>query len=137
MTQLAEAMWNKAPAMMAAMKSRKIAVPRLEAEDVADIVAYLYSVQYFARPGDPKKGRELASEKGCLACHSIDGEKATPALARVKGLESPATVIAAMWNHAFLTEHRIEGQKVLWPQFRPEEMAHLAAFLQTLGRGKT
>jgi mono/diheme cytochrome c family protein len=137
MTEFAEAMWNKAPAMTAAMKTRKIAVPRLEAEDMADIVAYLYSVQYFARPGDVKRGRELATEKGCLACHSIDGEKAAPALARVKGLESPATVVAAMWNHSFITEKVGEGQKTLWPQFRADEMAHLAAFLQTLGRGKT
>jgi cytochrome c2 len=137
MTQFAEAMWNKAPAMTAAMKTRRIAVPRLEAEDMADIVAYLYSVQYFARPGNPKNGRELATQKGCLACHSIDAEKTAPALSRVKGLDSPATVIAAMWNHSFIAERPGAGQKKLWPQFRPEEMADLAAFLQTLGRGKT
>lgn len=139
MTQLAEAMWNKAPAMMAAMKSRKIAVPRLEAEDMADIVAYLYSVQYFARPGDPKNGRELAAKKGCLACHSVNGvgDKSAPDFARIKGLDSPATVVSAMWNHLFLTERQVVGQKLLWPQFRPEEMADLAAFFQTLPRGKT
>jgi cytochrome c2 len=140
MTQLAEAMWNKAPAMIAAMKIRKIAVPRLEAEDVADIVAYLYSVQYFARPGDPKKGRDLAAQKGCTACHSVDsagGNKAAPNLTQVKGLDFPQTVISAMWNHSFIDARRLEGQKILWPQFRPEEMADLAAFLRTLGRGRT
>jgi mono/diheme cytochrome c family protein len=139
MTQLAEAMWNKAPAMMAAMKSRKIAVPRLEAEDVADIVAYLYSVQYFARSGDPKKGRELAAEKGCTACHSVGGvgDKSAPDFAQLKGLDSPATVVSAMWNHSFIAARRGAGPKVLWPQFSPEEMADLAAFFQTLPRGKT
>ncbi len=139
MTQLAEAMWNKAPAMMAAMKSRKIAVPRLEAEDMADIVAYLYSVQYFARPGDPKKGRELAAEKGCTACHSVGGvgNKSAPGFAQVKGLDSPATVVSAMWNHSFIAARRGAGPKVSWPQFSPEEMADLAAFLQTPPRGKT
>ncbi len=139
MTQLAEAMWNKAPAMMAAMKSRKIAVPRLEAEDMADIVAYLYSVQYFARPGDPKKGRELAAEKGCTACHSVGGvgNKRAPGFAQVKGLDSPATVVSAMWNHSFIAARRGAGPKVSWPQFSPEEMADLAAFLQTPPRGKT
>ncbi len=139
MTQLAEAMWNKAPAMMAAMKSRKIAVPRLEAEDMADIVAYLYSVQYFARPGDPKKGHELAVEKGCTACHSVGGvgNKSAPGFAQVKGLDSPATVVSAMWNHSFIAARRGAGPKVSWPQFSPEEMADLAAFLQTLPREKT
>lgn len=139
MTEFAQAMWNKAPAMTAAMKIRRIPVPHLEASDMSDIVAYLYSVQYFARPGDPKKGRELAAQKGCFACHSVDGatDKGGPNLARVKGLDSPAAVVAAMWNHAFLTERKLEGQKVLWPQLRADEMAHLAAFLQTLGRGPT
>ncbi|HEY3304059.1 MAG TPA: c-type cytochrome [Candidatus Binatia bacterium] len=137
MTEFAAAMWNKAPAMTAAMKSRRIAVPRLEAADMSDIVAYLYSVQYFARPGDGKKGRELAAQKGCLACHSIDGKagKGAPDLARVKGLDAPQALIAALWNHSFLTERRLEGQKILWPQFRADEMAHLAAFLQELARG--
>jgi mono/diheme cytochrome c family protein len=138
-TEFAAAMWNKAPAMTAAMKTRRIAVPRLEAADMSDIVAYLYSVQYFARPGDAKKGRELAAQKGCLACHSIDGKagKGAPDLARVKGLDAPQAVIAAMWNHSFLTERRLEGQKVLWPKLRSDEMADLAAFLGTLGRRRT
>jgi cytochrome c2 len=136
MTEFAAAMWNKAPAMTAAMKTRRIAVPRLDAADMSDIVAYLYSVQYFARPGDAKKGRDLAAQKGCLACHSIDGKagKGAPDLARVKGLDAPQAVIAAMWNHSFL---KMEGQKILWPQFRADEMAHLAAFLQALARGGT
>jgi len=137
MTEFATAMWNKAPAMLAAMKNRKVAAPRLEPEDMADIVAYLYSVQYFALPGDARKGRELAAKKGCFACHTAGGDGQAPDLARVRGLDSPATVIAAMWNHSFVTERRVQGQKTLWPQFRAEEMADLAAYLQTLGRGPT
>ncbi len=139
MTEFAQAMWNKAPAMTDAMKARRIAVPRLEAADMADIVAYLYSVQYFARPGDPQKGRALAAQKGCLSCHAIngEGEKAAPNLARVKGLDSPAAVVAGMWNHFSITERRVAGQKLLWPQFSGDDMAHLAAFLQTLARERT
>lgn len=137
MTQFAQAMWNKAPAMTAAMKQRRIAVPRLDAQHMADIVAYLYSVRYFARPGNAERGRALAAQKGCLACHGLDTEKIGPALSRVKGLDSPETVVAAMWNHSFIGARASEQQKSLWPQFRPEEMADLAAFLQTVGRGKT
>jgi cytochrome c2 len=140
LTQFAEAMWNKTPAMTAAMRFRKIAVPRLEAAEMADIVAYLYSVQYFAAPGDPKRGREVATQKGCLACHSVDsagGNKTAPNLTQVKGLDFPQTVISAMWNHSFIDARRLKGQKILWPQFSPEEMADLAAFLGTLGRRRT
>jgi mono/diheme cytochrome c family protein len=136
----AGAMWNHLPRMAERMRELKNQRPSLSPEETGNLIAFLYTLNYFDPPGNAqagKKGRELASEKSCLACHSVDGEKAAPALARVKGLESPATVIAAMWNHSFITEKVGEGQKTLWPQFRAEEMAHLAAFLQTLGRGKT
>jgi mono/diheme cytochrome c family protein len=137
MTQFAAAMWNKAPAMTAAMKARGIGVPRLEAAEMADIVAYLYSVRYFAAPGDARTGRELAAAKGCLECHSLGGgEKAGPDLMQVKGLDSAATVIAAMWNHSFITGRR-KAEKAPWPQFTSEEMASLVAYLQRLARERT
>ncbi len=132
LTQFAAAMWNKAPAMMEAMTARGIAIPQLRADEMADLVAYLYAVQYFGEPGDPKKGRQLVADKGCLGCHSVDGAggKAASDLARVKGLDSPATAISAMWNHSLIAERR----KGAWPQFTPEEMAHLVAWLQLLER---
>jgi mono/diheme cytochrome c family protein len=136
LTQFAAGMWNKAPAMIEAMKARGIAVPQLRAEEMADLVAYLYSVQYFAEPGEPAKGRQLVGDKGCLGCHSVSGAggKSASDLARVKGLDSASTVIAALWNHSFIMEHRAGRRKGTWPQLSPEEMAHVVTFLQTLGR---
>jgi cytochrome c2 len=138
LTQFAAAMWNKAPAMMKEMKARSISVPRLQASEMADLVAYLYAVRYLAELGDPTKGRELATAKGCLGCHSLDttGGKVGPDLAKVKGLDSAAAVIAVLWNHGFIMAERAERRQVAWPRFRPEEMAHLVAFLQTLGRAR-
>ena len=136
LTQFAAAMWNKAPKMMEAMKVRGIAVPQLQAEEMADLVAYLYSVRYFAEPGDPARGRQVLGDKGCLGCHSVSGAggKVASDFARVKGLDSPGTVISALWNHSFIMEHRAERRKVSWPRLRPEEMADLVAFLQAQGR---
>ncbi len=138
LTQFAAAMWNKAPAMMKEMKARSISVPRLQASEMADLVAYLYAVRYLAELGDSTKGRELATAKGCLVCHSLDstGGKVGPDLAKVKGLDSAAAVIAVLWNHGFIMAERAERRQVAWPRFRPEEMAHLVAFLQTLGRAR-
>jgi mono/diheme cytochrome c family protein len=103
---------------------------------MADLVAYLYSVRYFAESGDPAGGRRLVADKGCLGCHSLDGAGGRVAgdLARVKGLDAPGTVIAALWNHSFIMEHRAERRKVSLPKLRPEEMADLVAFLQSQGR---
>jgi mono/diheme cytochrome c family protein len=132
--EFAASMWNKAPTMMAAMKPRGISVPQLRPEEMADIVAYLYSVGYFAEPGNVGNGRKAAAQKGCLHCHAVSGERGKSAsdLARAKGLESPAAVITALWNHAVVTPPTVRGQKSQWPELRPEELADLVAFLQSL-----
>jgi mono/diheme cytochrome c family protein len=131
LTQFAAAMWNKAPMMTAQMRARGIGVPQLDAGEMADIVAYLYSVQYFAESGDVQAGRRLIRNKGCLACHSLDGQGATAAgdLNTTTGAVSPAEVISSLWNHAVRLQ---AGDRVgiPWPVMTAEEMADIAAFLQ-------
>jgi cytochrome c551/c552 len=122
-------MWNKAPAMLAAMTARGIPVPQLGAEDMADIVAYLYAVRYFAVPGDAGRGAAVARQKGCLGCHTVQarGGKAPVDLARVPGLDSPARLVAALWNHSFVDA----GPTARPPaaEMRPGEVADLLAYL--------
>ena len=134
LTQFAAAMWNKAPAMLEAMKGRGVPVPRLTAEEMADIVADLYAVQYFAVPGDRQRGARLTAEKGCLGCHVVQGPdgKAPVDLAQVKGLDSPAAVVAALWNHSFIGAPPADRPKPRWAEFRADEMADLVAFLRSL-----
>lgn len=135
--EFAAAMWNKAPAMTEAMKARGISVPQLQPEEMADVIAYLYSVRYFAEPGNLRNGWTVATYKGCLTCHAVSGERGKPASdwSRAKGLDSPAAVIAALWNHAVVTPPQIPGSpKTGWPEFRPEEMADLVTLLQSLQR---
>ena len=135
LVEFAAAMWNKAPTMVAAMKAQGISLPQLRPEEMADIVAYLYSVRYFADPGNSRTGLALATEKGCLRCHNVSGErmKAAPNLGAAKGLDSPPAVIAALWNHPVVKPVGAAGQKGAWPEFRPEEMADLVALLQSFG----
>ena len=100
--QFAAAMWNKAPAMMKEMKERNIPVPQVRAEEMADIVAYLYSVQYFARQGDPGRGEALARSRGCLSCHSIGGKggNAGPDFKKVAGWDPHGGRRSAQWGHS-------------------------------------
>ncbi|MBI4011101.1 MAG: c-type cytochrome [Candidatus Rokubacteria bacterium] len=138
LTQFAAAMWNKAPAMVAAMKGRGVPVPQLTAEEMADIVAYLYAVQYFAVPGDRQRGARLANEKGCFGCHGVQARdgKAPADLAQVRGLDSPAAVVAALWNHSFIGAPPTDRPPPRWAEFRPDEMADLVAFLRSLSGGR-
>ncbi|HXI20801.1 MAG TPA: hypothetical protein VNH46_06930, partial [Gemmatimonadales bacterium] len=134
--EFAATIWNKAPAMAAAMKPRGIEVPQLTPEQMADIVAYLYSVQYF-ETGNVQRGYAVASRKGCLNCHAIRGERGKPAsdLAKAKGLDSPTAVLSALWNHAVVTP-TVAGQKVAWPVLVSQEMADLMAMLQSVNRAR-
>ena len=132
LTQFAAAMWNKAPMMTARMRARGIRVPQLDAGEMADIVAYLYSVQYFAEAGDAQAGRHVIRNKGCLACHSLDGQGATAAgdLHKTTVAASPAQVISSLWNHSVRMEAG-DSVGIPWPVMTAEEMADIAAYLQT------
>jgi len=134
--EFAATLWNKAPAMATAMKTHAIALPELSPAEMADIVAYLYSVRYFGSGGNVSNGYTVATRKGCLVCHSLRGERGKRAsdLAKAKGLDSPAAVLAMLWNHAAVTPPSIGGQKPEWPLFKPQEMADLIAMLQSLGQ---
>jgi mono/diheme cytochrome c family protein len=136
LTEFASAMWNKAPRMLQAMEARKITPPTLQPAEIADLVAYLYSVRYFRQSGDPRRGVLLAVNKGCLDCHALFGERGKPAsdLTRSKHVEAPAGVLAALWNHALVDDPRPLRDRRPWPTFRGDEMADLIAYLRTLRR---
>jgi len=125
-------MWNKAPAMTAAMKARGLSVVRLQSAEMADILAYLYSVRYVGPGGAPRRGVLVAADKGCLGCHALAGERGKPAsdLMRSKHLDSPGTILGALWNHAFLDVR--PGSSAQWAPMTGEQMADLMAYLQSL-----
>jgi mono/diheme cytochrome c family protein len=133
LTQFAAAMWNKAPAMQEAMKARGLAVPQLAPDEMADIVAYLYALHYFAEPGDAQRGAAVARAKGCLGCHTVGGGRAPADLTQVRGLDSPAAILAGLWNHSFV-ERPAARARAGWPELRVEEMADLMTYLQSVGR---
>lgn len=133
-TEFAAAMWNKAPAMMAEMKAGGLRAPRLTPGEMADIVAYLQSLRYFEGAGRPELGRRAIRDKGCLDCHSLGGEGQGEVLdlSRTPELDTPVSVIAALWNHVILLEHLPREGGHPWPSFDETEMANLVSFFQAL-----
>jgi mono/diheme cytochrome c family protein len=129
-TQFAAAMWNKAPAMMAEMRAGGTRAPTLTPAEMADIVAFLYSLRYFEGAGDPELGRGVIRDKGCLQCHSLDGRGSAGEheLTGMRGLDSPVAVIAALWNHVILLGEPGEESGQTWPLFGEEEMANVVSF---------
>jgi mono/diheme cytochrome c family protein len=134
LVDFAATMWNKAPAMTEAMKTRGVPVPTLSPQSMADIVAYLYSVRYFADAGDPRNGVIVAQQKGCFNCHGLYGERGKPAsdLAAARGLGTPAGTLAALWNHSFISAAGTKNRAVSVPAMTAREMADLVAYLRSL-----
>jgi mono/diheme cytochrome c family protein len=135
-TEFTAAMWNKAPAMQAAMKARNVEVPVLKPDDMADLVALLYSAQYFSRSGNPSRGVAVATNKRCFDCHGLHGERGKPAsdLVTAKGLETPAGIVAALWNHSFIDDPRPTETRRMLARMSSGEMADLVAYLRSLRR---
>lgn len=136
---LAAAMWNHLPQMAERIWASKGDRPYLTSGELSDLVAFLYApgaLEGPASPGDAARGRRLLAERGCLACHSIEPPRGPHAgnLTGLKGIESPWTVTATMWNHAFLMETESRRQKTDLPRLTPDEMRDIAAALQALMR---
>lgn len=136
LTRFAALMWNHGPAMWARMKERGLEVPRLTGQDVADILAYLYTAHYFDQAASPRRGEQLLADKGCLTCHRVRGKGGTLAadFATSTVVGTPASVVAAMWNHSVYMEEKAARMKVSWPLLTGQELADLTAYLNSLGR---
>jgi mono/diheme cytochrome c family protein len=134
--EFAAALWNKAPAMLRAMALRKVTVPAVAPDEMADIIAYLRSFQYIGEPGDAARGRRLLVEKQCVSCHSLAGEggRGAPDLARMEGLDSPSAIISALWNHGGVMLQQAQARNIAWPELKTDEMTHVMAFFERSAR---
>ena len=121
--------------MMPLMSRRGLVISALRGDEMADLVAYLDSVGYFASPGDAKRGQALAGAKGCVFCHAAPGVGTTAGreVAWRPGPDAPTTVISFAWNHALLIE-QAGGPAVEWQPLAADEMSDLMAFVRSRGR---
>lgn len=137
LTEFAALMWNHGPAMWARMKDRGIPVPQLAGQDMADIVAYLYTSHYFdAVRGSASRGAQLVQAKRCVSCHAVRGKggKVAADFATSTVVGSPSSVIAAMWNHGARMEGQAGKQDVALPVLTGQELADISAYLGSLAR---
>jgi mono/diheme cytochrome c family protein len=142
--ELAAAMWNHLPQMATRLWSSPSSAtekPYMTPNEMSDLAAFLYtprgaSERLPGEPGEPRRGERLIADKGCLGCHSLETPprgKVGGSLSGLKGLDSPWTIIAKMWNHGFLMVATIEGSSKAWPRLTSRETADLVAFLRKHG----
>ena len=128
-SSLAGLMWNHSQGMTAELARRNIPRVSFSGQEMADILAYLYFVNYATVSGNPDRGGELFIKK-CSPCHSIGGGKRIgPDLSTITDLDEPIAIIAAMWDHAPKMDQELRSRNLPWPRFEPGEAADLTAFV--------
>jgi mono/diheme cytochrome c family protein len=122
---LAVAMWNHRPLMEAAARARKVELLPLEAEEMADLLAYLFDRGYFQSAGDARRGARVFRAKNCSTCHQQGGE--APELAG-RGPFPATAFAAAVWQHGPAMLERMGQRGSSWPTLTERDVADLIAF---------
>lgn len=132
-------MWNHASKMKNALDKGAVAWPTLEKNDVADIIAYISSLnkttkeRVFLAPGDPALGKKLFSQKSCGQCHATEGtEKKTGPNLGLQKKEFPPTIgqlASLMWNHFPQMLREMQKANIKIPDLSAKDMADITAYL--------
>ncbi len=128
-------LWNHGTRMLQLIGEIGYSFPKFKIDEMSDLLAYLYSVQYYDEEGDPKKGEVIFKEKGCVNCHGE--EKIAPSLTDIKVLSSPFVFTAAAWNHIPIMFDAYQEMKAIWPRFENNEMRDLVSYLLHEAKFKT
>lgn len=135
---LAVSMWNRAPVMIKDMERRGVKVPRLNGQDMKNILAFIrgrspYSGQRisYIRPGDPREGRLIFEKKGCATCHSVHGgdNKIGPDLGKLPQISTVSEISADLWNHSLEMFYVMREKGITYPRFNVKEIADLIAYI--------
>ncbi len=126
---IAGLMWNHSHRMTAEFQKHGIPRVTFSGQEMADVISYLYFVNYATVYASPVRGEKLFADK-CAQCHAIGGApRPGPDLAKAPNLDDPTAIVTKMWNHAAGMENQLRREGIVWPQFAPGDVADLSAFL--------
>ena len=123
LTDIAVDMWNHQPEM-------KQPPPTFTADEMRQIISYVWTKQYFRGNGNAERGKKVFAEKSCATCHN-DPSSGAPKLAKGKDGYSDITMVAVLWSHGPAMLDLMNQKKVAWPHFTAQQMSDLIAYLNT------
>ena len=126
-TGVAVKFWNHAEGMRAAQAKRGIKAPLLSPQEMANVIAFLFSASYADEPGSPEKGTAILKDKGCTNCHTGG---VGPPLDVFRDRATPVLVGQALWKHGPTMLERMHDLEVRWPSFNGDEMRQIVAALR-------
>jgi mono/diheme cytochrome c family protein len=123
LTDIAVDMWNHAPKMAQPP-------PKLERDEMRQIVSYLWAEQLLAQSGNAVHGKQVFSEKSCATCHN-DPASGAPSLAGRKGAFSAVSMVSTLWRHGPQMLGRMKEKSISWPRMTANQMSDLIAYLNS------
>jgi mono/diheme cytochrome c family protein len=139
-TDFAVAMWNHSPNMAATARRNDQARPTLQAEEMRDIVSYLWNRQIFAENGSSSKGARVFEKKNCASCHNEHGGGGPDLkqwLAKRQDPMRPISMVSVLWQHGPTMLEGMKAKNLPWPIFSQAEMVDLISYLNSLNSSTT
>jgi len=132
LTEISGKIWSHSGHMWEEMKRIGLSFPIFSSKEMADLISFLYFIQFYDEKGDAKEGKKLFREKVCIFCHALEGEgeNVGPDLGESEAHFSPIFLASAMWNHAIVMEDMLEEKDLAWPRFSGNEMRDLVSYIQ-------
>jgi mono/diheme cytochrome c family protein len=132
LSSLIASLWNHYPKMSKTITASGVSYSKIERDEMADILAYVYWLKATGIGGNSAVGRSLYQSKQCAACHSPSGQKssAAPSLVKSQTAESAYSLLAAIWNHGPRMEALLRERNIPWPPLTGDEMRNLVAFFR-------
>jgi cytochrome c2 len=129
LSRLVVAMWNHAPHMLDQLQAERIVLPDMSHDDMADILAFLYTERACDEQGNASAGAQVFAAKKCAGCHPAkQSEAGLDPQAPFAGVNTPILWAETSWNHARWMEMAIRDGQTEWPKFQGREMADLFAW---------
>jgi len=132
--ELAGHLWNHAPAMFTVLTHEGLEWPRISAEEMADLLAYLQADPSRDPAPDLFQGHVVLVHKGCLKCHRLRGEGGTVGIDLTKyhrGYSSSVAWATTIWNHSPRMAAQAARLGVVYPRCTGDEMVNLFGFLKS------
>ncbi len=131
--RFAESMLNHFPDMRRAGESQNAIPTSFQGREMADVIAFVYSLRYLEPGGSPQVGDSVFGWRGCSRCHGdqAEGSKSGPAL-RGRGQNYTAIRLArVLWQHGARMYQQSQKLGQGWPQMEPSDVGNILAFLNS------
>lgn len=130
---LTSVLWNHAPGMWRRIRGSGETYPKLDQQEMANMLAFLYQSGNTDPPGNVDAGRRVFEENSCSRCHAMNGKGGTggPDLAKIGPGRDANAWIRTMWNHAHQMIEPVTHAVGKWPQLDGAAMNNLLAYLSS------